>query len=184
VEFVAGVQRMFDIPLPADTTIQYKMLTYLYTQATNIQQELGNPPNVAGWPAYYQTPQFYELWINSDTLPRRTAFTTTMVRNGYTTGGVKFVADTLLFTSGFSNPSDPNSLIDQAAEIFFAVPMTANQKAFLKQTLIPGLPDYEWTAEWAAYQADPTNTTKSSPVRTKLQALYGFMMSMPEFQLQ
>jgi uncharacterized protein (DUF1800 family) len=184
IELVAGVQRILDIPLPADTTVQYKMLTHLYTQASNIQQELGNPPNVAGWPAYYQTPQFYELWINSDTLPRRTAFTTTMVRNGYSTGGVKLVADVLLFTAGLSNPSDPNALIDEAAEIFFAVPLTVNQKAFLKQTLLPGLPDYEWTAEWAAYRADLANSTKSTPVRTKLQTLYGFMMSMPEFQLQ
>ena len=90
----------------------------------------------------------------------------------------------LLFTGGFANPSDPNALLDEAAELLLATPLTANQKAFLKQTLIPGLPDYEWGIEWADYLADPTNSTKYTPVRTKLQTLYAFMMSMPEFQLQ
>jgi uncharacterized protein (DUF1800 family) len=175
VELVAGVARLFSIALPADTTILYKMLTYYVGQAA---------PNVAGWPAYYQTPQFYELWINSDTLPKRTTFTTTMAKTGYTTSSVKLVIDVLLFTGGFAIPSDPNALIDEAAELLFATPLTANQKAFLKQTLIPGLPDYEWGVEWAEYLADPTNSTKYTPVRTKLQTLYAFMMSMPEFQLQ
>ncbi len=184
VELVAGVARLFGIALPADMTVLYKMLTYLVGQAATMQQEIGNPPNVAGWPAYYQTPQFYELWINSDTLPKRTTFTTTMATTGYTTSSVKLVIDVLLFTGGFANPSDPNALLDEAAELLLATPLTANQKAFLKQTLIPGLPDYEWSIEWADYLADPTNSTKYTPVRTKLQTLFAFMMSMPEFQLQ
>jgi uncharacterized protein (DUF1800 family) len=184
VELVAGVQRIFGIALPADTVALYKMLTYYVNQAANLQQELGNPPNVAGWPAYYQTPQFNEIWINSDTLPKRTSFTSTMARNGYTTGGITLVIDVLLFGGAMTNPADPNALIREAAELLFAVQLTDNQLAFLKQTLLPGLPDYEWTIEWAAYAADPTNSTKYTPVRTKLQTLFGFMMSMPEFQLQ
>jgi uncharacterized protein (DUF1800 family) len=184
VELVAGVVRMFGVGLPADTVTLYKMHSYLFGQTSTMQQDIGNPPNVAGWPAYYQTPQFYELWINSDTLPKRTSFTTTMAKTGYTTGSIKLVIDALFFTGGFANPADPNALIDEASEILFAVPLTASQKAFLKQTLIPGLPDYEWSVEWAAYMADPTNSAKYTPVRTKLQTLYSFMMSMPEFQLQ
>ncbi len=184
VDLIAGVIRGLGIALPADTVLRYKILAYLFGQASVLQQDLGNPPSVAGWPAYYQTPQFYELWINSDTLPRRTAFTTTMAKTGYSSGGFKLVVDVLLFTQALTNPSDPNALIDEAAQLFFAMPITANQKAFLKQTLLPGLPDYEWTVEWAQYLADPTNSTKSAPVKSKLQTLYGFMMSMPEYQLQ
>jgi len=50
--------------------------------------------------------------------------------------------------------------------------------------LLPGLPDYEWTVEWAEYTADPTNATKLGAVKTKLTTLYTFMLSMPEFHLQ
>jgi uncharacterized protein (DUF1800 family) len=183
VELVAGVSRLFNIALPSDTVTLYKMTSYYAGQAANMQQELGNPPNVAGWPAYYQTPQYYELWINSDTLPKRTSFTNTMAKSGYTTSGFTLKIDVLLYTGALLNPADPNALIQEAAERLFAVQVTDNQLAFLKQVLIPGLPDYEWGVEWNAYTSDPSNTTKAATVRSKLQTLYAYMMSMPEFQL-
>ena len=38
--------------------------------------------------------------------------------------------------------------------------------------------------EWGSYIADPGNATKKNAVLSKLQTLYAFMLSMPEFQLQ
>jgi hypothetical protein len=58
-----------------------------------------------------------------------------------------------------------------------------NQHAALKEALIPGLPDYEWTAEWNSYLADPTNAEKETAVKTKLQGLFAFMASMAEYHL-
>ncbi len=63
------------------------------------------------------------------------------------------------------------------------MPLTDNQKLFLKGVLLPGLPDYEWSAEWTNYLADPANATKKAAVNAKLQDLLTFMMSMPEYQL-
>ena len=184
VDFVAGIARQFALAFPADTVNLYKMLTYLTGQAATLQQEIGNPPSVAGWPAYYQTPQFYELWINSDTLPRRTTLSNTLVRTGYTTGGIKLIVDPIAFVKTLSNPGDPNAIIDESALYLFAIAITSSQRAFLKETLLPGLPDYEWTVEWAEYTADPANAAKLAAVKTKLTTLYAFMLSMPEFHLQ
>ena len=41
--------------------------------------DLGEPPDVSGFPAYYQTPQYYELWINSNTYPKRLQFADMML---------------------------------------------------------------------------------------------------------
>jgi uncharacterized protein (DUF1800 family) len=184
LDFVAGIARQFALAFPADTVNLYKMLTYLVGQAASLQQDIGNPPNVAGWPAYYQTPQFYELWINSDTLPRRTTLSNTLARTGYTTGGIKLIVDSIAFVKTLSNPGDPNAIIDESVRYLFAIPITSSQRAFLKETLLPGLPDYEWTVEWAEYTADPTNAAKLAAVKSKLTTLFTFMLSMPEFHLQ
>jgi len=184
LDFVAGIARQFALAFPADTVNLYKMLTYLVGQASSLQQDIGNPPNVAGWPAYYQTPQFYELWINSDTLPRRTNLSNTLARTGYTTGGIKLIVDPIAFVKTLSNPGDPNAIIDESVLYLFAIPITSSQRAFLKETLLPGLPDYEWTVEWAEYTADPTSATKLAAVKSKLTTLFTFMLSMPEFHLQ
>lgn len=184
LEFSVGIPRIFTLPYPVDLATRYKVFYYIATQSAAMQQDIADPPAVAGWPAYYQNPQFYELWINSDTLPRRANLSTLLVRSGYSTSGFKFVADLLTFTATLPDPSNVDSLIEDTTRLIFAIPLTSSQKLFLKQTLIPGLPDYEWALEWGAYTADPGNATKKNAVLTKLQALYAFMLSMPEFQLQ
>lgn len=184
VDFAVGIPRIFGMGYPADLATRYRIFNYVVTQAAAMQQNLGDPPGVAGWPAQYQSPQYYQLWINSDTLPRRTSLSNALMRSGYTTGGFQYAADPLTFTLNLPEPGNPDRLIEESARLIFAVPLTNNQKAFLKQTLIPGLPDYEWTVEWNEYLADPGNTQKRNAVKGKLQTLYAFMLSMPEFQLQ
>lgn len=95
IDFTVGLCRETEITFPATTDYinQYYMWDYLRTQAANMQQNLGDLPNVAGWPAYYQEPQYHELWINSDTLPRRNQLTDMMNNTGYARNGKKIVMD-------------------------------------------------------------------------------------------
>jgi uncharacterized protein (DUF1800 family) len=184
LDMLAGVSRQFDVAFPfADVTQQYRAWYNLTLQSTSMDQNIGDPPNVAGWPAYYQIPEFNELWINSDTLPKRSRLTDLLVGNGYTSGGVTISIDPIAFTQTLSNPDDPNVIIQESAQRLFAITLTPSQVAFLKDTLLPGLPDYEWSIEWASYLSDPTNPAAVKPIKTKLQALYGLMLRMPEYQL-
>jgi hypothetical protein len=184
LDFFVGLCRQFGIVFPSgDVTKQYPHWNYVWTQASSQSQNLGDPPDVSGWHAYYQEPAFYEIWINSDTLPKRKRLTDALAKNGYTTAGATMVIDVLALATGTSMPSDPNVIVNELSQLLFPLPLTATQLAFLKNTLLPGLPDYEWTVEWASYVADPTNATKLSAVKGKLQALVTVMMQMPEFQL-
>jgi len=186
LDHTLGTCRQFSVVFPTASdgpAKQYGMWNYLVGQATAVQQTLGDPPDVSGWHAYYQEPQYHELWINSDTLPKRSAWTSRMVTSGFSTAGAKIIIDPIAYIQTLSDPGDPNVIINETAQYLFASPITDNQKAFLKNVLIPGLPDYEWTIEWVTYIADPTNTTNLNAVKSKLAALLNFMMQMPEYQL-
>ena len=186
VDATVGMMRQFQVafPGPDQLATQYAMWNYIRVQAANMQMHVGDPPNVAGWAAYYQEPQFYELWINTDTLQRRDQFTDRFIGNsGYSSNGVRLLVDPIAFADSLANPGDPAALIDEASRLLFALPITDNQKAFLKETLIPGLPDYEWTVEWYDYKGNSTNQMKRAAVASKLQALFKFMMNMAEYQL-
>ena len=56
-------------------------------------------------------------------------------------------------------------------------------KRQLKDVLIPGLPDFEWTVEYSDYLADPSNQALEESVENKLKSLFSVMVRMSEFQI-
>jgi len=187
LDFTVGLCRQLQVAFPpaSGAVAQYGMWNYLNAVTSLQQQVIGDPPNVAGWAAYYQTPQFHELWINAVTLPRRNQITDLLIGSGYTRNGVKIVIDVLVLTQSFpaATASDCNLLIAEYAKLMVPITLTANQLAFLKTTLLPGLPDFEWTVEWQQYLAAPTNTAKKAAVTTKLQAMLRALMGLAEYHL-
>lgn len=186
VDFCIGLCREFNIVFPPETDYvnQYYMHDYIRTQASNMQQNIGDPPNVAGWAAYYQEPQFHELWINSDTLPRRNQLTDVMMANGYTRNGKKINIDTLAFVNALSDPANPNTLIIDSLTIMYAIEVSQQVKDFLKSILLSGqLSDSYWTDAWTTYKANTNIVANRAIVLTRLQAMYKYLMNLPEYQL-
>jgi hypothetical protein len=145
----------------------------------------GEPPNVAGFPAYYQEPQFHELWINSDTLPLRNEYTDGLCsQNGIVRNGVTLQIDLLAFTQLLSNPSDPNQLIADVAALLSPNDLGSVQTAFIKSILLSGqLTDSYWTSAWNQYIAAPNNATYKNIVLTRLTSMYSYIMDLAEYQL-
>lgn len=181
-----GLCREFNIrfPEPTDIVNQYYMHDYIRTQASNMQQNLGDPPSVAGWAAYYQEPQFHELWINADTLPRRNQFSDTMIGNGYSRNGKKISIDILSFVDTLPDPADPNKLISDSLMIILSIEVATSVKDFLKSILLSGQStDSYWTAAWQTYKSNTGNTANRAIVLTRLQSMFKYLMNLPEYQL-
>jgi uncharacterized protein (DUF1800 family) len=190
LDFTIGVCRQLELAFPPASSLvaQYGMWDYLYALANVQQQTLGDPPNVAGWVAYYQSPQFHELWINAVTLPRRSQATDLFIGSGYTRNGFTLKADPIALVQAMpaaisGSGSDPNLLIDEFVRLLVPLTLTASQLAFLKNALIPGLPDFEWTTEWSQYLAAPTNAARKNAVLTKLQVMLKALVSLAEYHL-
>jgi hypothetical protein len=186
VDLYAGVCREFEIIFPADSDYvnAYYMWDYIRATAATISQNIGDPPNVAGWPAYYEAPQYHELWINTDTLPKRNQFTDTMIANGYSRNGKIIVIDPIAYTMKLSNPGDPNILISDVLLQLYAIDVSAAVVDFLKSILLSGqVADHYWTDAWNAYKLTPTDASLKKIVVTRLTALYKYIMDLPEYQL-
>jgi hypothetical protein len=186
VDFFVGNCREFEMTFPADTDYvnAYYMWDYLRTLAANISQNLGDPPNVAGWPAYYEAPQYHELWINTDTFPKRNQFTDTMIANGYTRNSKNLVIDPIAYTMKLSNPADPNILISDALMQLYVVDVSVDVITFLKSILLSAqLADHYWTDAWNAYKTTPTDAALKKIVVTRLSSLYKYLMDLAEYQL-
>lgn len=186
IDLHVGVCRDFNIVFPAETDYvnAYYMWDYIRAQSATISQNIGDPPNVAGWPAYYLAPQYHELWINTDTLPKRNQFTDTIVANGYTRNGKKIVIDVIAFTSTLPNPFDPNALVADALTQLYVIDVSQQVKDFLKSILLSSqLADHYWYDAWYAYNSLPTDASNKKIVTTRLTAFYKYIMDLPEYQL-
>ena len=161
------------------------MWEYIRTQSSNMQQNIGDPPDVAGWKSYYQAPQFYEIWINSDTLPKRNQFTDVMANTGYTRNGKTIKIDFIAFAKTLPNPGDPNQLINDSLTYLYRLPLSQTSKNQLKTDLLLSgqTQDYYWTDAWSAYIANPNDMTNATIVRTRLRDLYLYLMRLAEYQL-
>ena len=186
VDLVAGAYRTLEIPLPSPSSqasAYYSLLSSLRRTAATLQMDLMEPPDVAGWPAYYQSPDFHRRWINTVTLPARWKYTDSLV-SGISAGGTRYAADPIALARQASNPADPYVLAGELAANLFAIETTATQKEYLvRRVMMADLPDYEWTAIWVAYTQDPNNSQKRSAALTKLSTLLRFMLRMAEYEL-
>ncbi len=188
VDQVISALREFKVLFPNNTTEYldaYGMWNYIRGWLTSMSQDIGDPPNVAGWPSYYQEPQFYEIWINSDTLPKRNRYTDTMITTGYSRNGKKIVIDAVAFSKTLPNAADPNLLIDDALSILYRVPLSQAAKQTIKQQILLSnqTQDYYWSNAWNAYITNPADQSNFTIVNNRLKSLYQYLMNLAEYQL-
>ena len=91
--------------------------------------------------------------------------------------------DIFELVDNLDNPLDPNALIQELGELFLPQPILETQVVNLKEVLIPGLPDFEWTVEYNKYLENPEDEAIKASVELKLRSLLRTLLSMPEYYL-
>ncbi len=183
IDFTLGVYRKCEIKLSDKELTNYEMWNEVFYSCRYMEMALGDPPDVAGWPQYYKEPSYYELWINSVTVPTRSSYTDLHCTSGLTKVGFKYVIDPFILTGMVTTPSDIDILINSFAQILLPVALGSVQFTQLKEAILPGLPDSSWTFEWNKYIDNPTDTAQRTLISNKLLALLKEMFRMPEFYL-
>jgi hypothetical protein len=189
MDLIMSASRGLNInPPQGNVANEYDHAYHHYIMSSDMEQALFYHPNVAGWKAYYQAPQFYKLWVNNLLLPKRHQYCKLMIEGGQFSFNnenynITTIVPVLDIVNSINDAYDPNILINKLAEIMFNYPLTANQLTSLKDILIPGLPDFEWSVEYSDYLADPNNTMLVASVKNKLKNLFSVMVRMSEFQI-
>jgi uncharacterized protein (DUF1800 family) len=170
-DIIVGTLREFSVPFPAYTNYAtgYPLFFSVYQNAADMQQQLFQPPDVSGWPSYHQEPMHYELWVNSNSLPRRADFTDALVNDS--------VIDVRAFANYSTNPADPNQLINDVTALLLRYPLSTNSKTYVKRNFLTNniADDTIWTNAW--------NTNNTTVINNSLREMFKFLMNLPEFHL-
>ncbi|MBK8241825.1 MAG: hypothetical protein IPK88_00210 [Saprospiraceae bacterium] len=149
--------------------------------------------------AYYQSPSFHEIWIDTSTYPIRLGSISAISRSNFAlpktntydganspSYGYITKMDYINFIKKFDQPSDPNELINEITELLLGPPLSQTVRDNLKTTylLLGQKNDFYWTEAWEEFIADPNTTDPvSRKVPSMLQDLVQYLMSSAEFQL-
>jgi uncharacterized protein (DUF1800 family) len=170
-DIIVGVMRDFNVSFPAytDHVNGYPLFYNMYKTAARMQQDLFQPPDVSGWPAYHQDPMHYELWVNSNSLPRRADFTDSLVRDS--------VIDVRAVVANTSDPANADTLVADITALLLRYPLSAASRDYVKNKfLLNNTGDNTvWTIAW--------NSNNNAVINPALNEMFKFLMNLPEFQL-
>jgi len=166
-----------------DLTTNYQVYLNAYNFSIVLGMDYYRPPSVGGWTSYYQAPSYTRLWANSSFLKLRfdlSAYIT--IYGGYPVGSEHFKIDALTFVNGLSVPGSAVAVINDTADVFCPKGLSTAEKLTLKYILTNGLPDFEWSDQYAEYLSHPNDVTYSDPIRQRMEFVLARLFSMPEFQ--
>ncbi|MBC8032961.1 MAG: DUF1800 domain-containing protein [Chitinophagaceae bacterium] len=170
-DMIVGLMRDFNVSIPDYTAYAtgYPIFFSVYIDAAEMQQNLLQPPDVSGWPAYHQDPMHYELWVNSNSLPKRADFTDKLITDN--------IIDVRSFAAATSMPWNPDRLIEDIDALLFRYPLSATSRAYVKNRfLLNNTGDNNiWTNAW--------NTNNNALINPALRELFKFLLNLPEFHL-
>ncbi len=187
VDFYFNLHKEIPIALPNkyyETQAYQNLMGNTWATLYYLQQHLSEPPNVAGWPAYYQRPIFDKSWLNGETIKIRQIVINEMCENNVKLEFVAIKLDFVKFVENIVESNNPNILINKSLE--FLTPFKPKQKLInnLKLILLGNQQeDFYWTNDWNEFQSNKQNLTLANSIKFRLKEFYKTILSLDEYQL-
>jgi len=147
---------------------------------------LFDPENVAGHPAYYQTPDFDKNWISASSLIARYRLPESLIDGKNRIGGNADIGakinltERIRYTNLVSVPDNPYILTAELCNALFAQEATEERiNYFMNNFLLQGQPVGDWTSLWGFY----IDANFNSVVDLRLNSLLNNILKSPETQL-
>ncbi|NJC26220.1 hypothetical protein GGR27_001719 [Lewinella antarctica] len=167
----------------------YNIGTAYFGWASSADMDVFTLPTVAGWKAYYQAPNYYRNWIGSASLQLRRKSVRDLTYQGiyvqieggeYKPRGLGW----LEFVERLTIPEDVIEVVQECIDIFLPRELHPDQFDALKNELLRGQQDREWTIQWNSYLASPSNPDITRPLTNNIKSFFRALFSMAEFHLQ
>jgi len=186
VDHLIGLWRSLEIHTKglAAESIDEQLLrkVYMVWDIAERGMEIGDPPSVAGWKAYYQTPAFDKIWITSDSIQSRVARQDNLLQYGTIFGNLQLTEFSLIdVVEEVSEVPLPRVVIAETAELLLGLQLDESGIDNLESILSP-VPN-EWTLAWYDYIGDPEDVMKKEVVEARLRSTFQSMLQLGEFQL-
>ena len=193
LELFLGAMGFFNVQVPdpvqepEDHYVNFYLRSVINVYLTRTDFNVLSPSVVAGYPAYYQSPEYNRNWFNGSTiigrysLPEMLLTGRRVLAGGSLGGGVQLdIVDYISQRGNVSNAYLAHFLVrDLLGYMLPEMPDNNRVNYFLNTIFLDDLPAQDWSYEWDNY----VNTGDDTEVRIPLQNLVQAIMYSPEYQL-
>ena len=187
LEYVVGFWRTFDLQGVDESNLylDYVQHANLIWYTGNLGMEVGDPPSVSGWPAYYQAPSFDKYWITTDTITSRANISDGMIYYGFWVNeDIQVPADLIHFLTTLSDPGEPTNMLKESSELLLGMTISDELITSLKNILLSGQEtDGYWTNAWADLMAHPEDMEYRLVVENRLKPTFQHLLQLGEAHL-
>ncbi|MDB4495625.1 DUF1800 domain-containing protein [Flavobacteriaceae bacterium] len=161
----------------------YYFLENIRWNTWRLGMEIGSPPSVSGWPAYYQAPVYDLFWINSMTIQDRVNFTIQATQWGFNLyDSDKIVLDKVKYILAYQSVDNLDALIQEIADRFLGGDVPLKTKDRIKQNVLNGVNESYWTDAVNDYKNNPTPNKKNN-LNWRVQELLSKLFQLGEINL-
>ena len=185
VDFFIGASKQFELAMPPLASDSHLCWIHYNFNLGGLGMMIGDPPNVAGWPAFYQAPKYHQWWINTYTLSFRMRLIDDLTSSeGMNCNGPRVKIDLIKFVRRFNNPVNAALLVNECLKLMCAVEITQAAKDKLENILQGNeMSKNHWAETWNTLNAHPKDAMLIKEVENKLEALFKKIINMPEYQM-
>ncbi len=184
IDFYIGMVREMEPDIPGDIRLRSYFMENTRKYLLYMQQHLPDPTNVAGWPAYYQSPLFGRSWINSETLKIRASIIEAFLDINVKQRLSEVYIDLLKYTSRIESVEEPEIFIDNIIKYNISLNPTPEFKKHLKSILLSNQEsNYYWTDAWNSYLANKSDENNKGIVEIRLKQFFKSILHLDEYQL-
>ena len=161
----------------------YYLSDQIRIMTMTLGMEIGNPPSVSGWPAYYQAPVYDLFWINSMTIQSRVKFTQLVTIWGlWMQDNNQLTLDRVKYILTYQSANNLEALIEELANRFLGGEVQLKTKERIKQSVLNGVNESYWTEAINGYKNDPT-PNKKRELNNRVQELLSKLLQLGEINL-
>jgi uncharacterized protein (DUF1800 family) len=191
VDFLIGASQQIGVSIYLSTEKTYTTLkchepwAQYYLTCEDLTQRIGDPPTVAGWPAYYQAPKYHQWWVDSASLSMRKKITDGLsTHEGLLFNGYNLSFDYFSFSKQFPNPENLEGFVKNCIHLMCAVPPNASTVNQLKGLLVSGMEtDYYWEKAWKKLTEAPDDIETKEVLEARMRMFFAKLISLPEYQM-
>ena len=190
IDLVLPTLTFFEVEIPDPATEGMEHYESFYQRGIlddmflNAGMDLLKPPSVAGYPPYYQQPDFQQAWFSSSTIIPRYNLQDMLIRGRRYINNQPVYAqvDMVAFVDQqLTDPSDAESIVQFFVDYLFCQAPDADRFAyFYEDIFLDGLSPINWRFEWNNYK---NGTTNDEAVRIALNRLFTALLYSQEYQI-